>query len=130
MGLALDFVEALKQRRYQQAYAMTSSDFIDEEGTRLSVDDRREKFELIVSKDWVFVDMDDLFGQPPPPLLKAKHIRGPLAIMEAETSWVEEPDIAFFYVSIADQEEGEALSVFVTREPSGLKIREVSFGRP
>ena len=43
---------------------------------------------------------------------------------------VEEPDVAFVYVAIAGEEEGEGLSVYVTREASGLKIREISFGRP
>lgn len=129
--LALDFVEALTRRRYDEAYALTSSDFTEEEGDRLSVDALRERFELIVPTDWVFVDMEAIdAANPPPTHLRPKHIRGPLAIMEAETDWVEEPDIAFIYVGIADDAEGEGLSVFVTREASGLKIREISFGRP
>lgn len=129
--LALDFVEALTRRRYDEAYALTSSDFTEEEGDRLSVDALRERFELIVPTDWVFVDMEAIdAANPPPAHLRPKHIRGPLAIMEAETDWVEEPDIAFIYVGIADDAEGEGLSVFVTREASGLKIREISFGRP
>ena len=131
VAIALDFVEALTQRKYAEAYEMTSSDFIEEGGERLRVGSLREKFELIVPSDWVFVDMEALYASnPPPEHLRPKHVRGPLAIMEAETDWVEDPDIAFVYVAIADDAEGEGLSAFVTREGSGLKIREISFGRP
>jgi len=34
------------------------------------------------------------------------------------------------YVSIAGDTEGEGLSVFVTRDASGLSVREITFGRP
>ena len=129
--LALDFAEALTRREYETAYAMTSSDFIEEGGQQLDVDALREKFELIVPTNWEFVDIEAIYATNPPPAhLMPKHIRGPLAIMEAETDWVEDPDVAFVYVGIADDAEGEGLSIFVTREASGLKIREISFGRP
>lgn len=129
--LALDFVEALTQRRYAEAHAMTSSDFAEEGGEHLSVEQLGEKFEMIVSPDWVFVDMETLLApSPPPSQLRPKHMRGPLAIMAAETDWVEPPDVAFIYVAIADDAEGEGLSVFVTDAGAGLRIREISFGRP
>ena len=131
VGLALDFVEALTRRKYDEAYAMTSSDFIEEGGSQLSAEALRERFEMIIPTSWTFVDMDAIYAADPPPAhLRPKHVRGPLAIMEAETDWVEDPDVAFIYVAIADGAESEGLSVFVTREVSGLKIREVSFGRP
>ncbi len=131
VNLALDFAEALTRREYEEAYAMTSSDFIEEGGNHLSVDALRERFEMIVPTGWAFVDMEAIYAaNPPPAYLRPKHIRGPLAIMEAETDWVEDPDVAFVYVAIADDAEGEGLSIFVAREASGLKIREISFGRP
>ena len=131
VNLALDFAEALIQRKYEDAYAMTSSDFIEEGGNPLSIDALRNRFEMIVPTDWVFVDMEAIYAADPPPAhLRAKHVRGPLAIMEAEDDWVEDPDVAFVYVSIADDAEGEGISFYVTREASGLKIREISFGRP
>lgn len=129
--LALDFAEALIQRDYDKAFAMTSADFVEEGGNRLSLDALRDKFESIVPVDWAFVDMETIYAAAPPPEnLRANHIRGPLAIMEAETDWVEEPDVAFMYVSIADDAEGEGISVFVAREASELRIREITFGRP
>ncbi|NNE59563.1 MAG: hypothetical protein HKN35_01560 [Woeseia sp.] len=129
--LALDFVEALTQREYDVAFAMTSADFVEDGGNPLSLNALREQFEMIVPTDWVFVDMEAIYAaNPPPEHLRAKHIRGPLAIMEAETDWVDDPDVAFMYVSIADNVEGEGLSVFVTRDLTGLKIREITFGRP
>ena len=129
--LALDFVEALTQRKYDVAIAMTSPDFTEEGGIPLNLDALRERFEMIVPTDWVFVDMDAIYAaDPPPEHLRAKHVRGPLAIMEAETDWVEDPDVAFMYVSIADNAEGEGISAFVARDESGLKIREIMFGRP
>jgi len=131
VSLVLDFAEALTQREYNEAYAMTASDFLEEGGNQLSVDTLREKFEMIVPIDWTFVDTEAIYGTNPPPAhLRPKHVRGPLAIMEAETDWVEEPDIAFMYVAIANDAEGEGFSVFVTREASVLKIREITFGRP
>lgn len=129
--LVLDFVEALIQRKYEVAFAMTSADLIEEGGMSLSLAALRERFETMVPNDWVFVDMEAIYAaNPPPEHLRAKYVRGPLAIMEAETDWVEDPDVAFMYVSIADDAEGEGLSVFVTRDVSGLKIREITFGRP
>jgi len=129
--LALDFAEALIQREYGEAFAMTSADLIEEGGNPLNLDALREKFETMIPTDWKFVDMESIYAVTPPPTqLQPKHVRGPLAIMDAETDWVEEPDVAFVYVSIADDAEGEGISVFVTRETSGLKIREITFGRP
>ena len=129
--LALDFVEALTQRKYDEAFAMTSADFVEEGGDPLNVEALREKFESMVPADWEFVDMEAIYAaEPPPEYLRPKHVRGPLAIMEAETDWVEEPDVAFMYVSIAGDTEGEGLSVFVTRDASGLSVREITFGRP
>ena len=131
VNLALDFVEALTRREYEKAYAMTSSDFIEEGGNPLGVDALRERFETIVPAGWAFVDMEVIYAANPPPAhLRPKHIRGPLAIMEAETDWVEDPDVAFVYVAISDDAEGEGLGIFVAREASNLKIREISFGRP
>ena len=129
--LALDFVEALTQRKYDVAFAMTSRDLIEEGGGRLSLDALREKFEMMVPTDWEFTDMEKIYAaNPPPEHLQPKHMRGPLAVMAAETDWVEAPDVAFMYVAIADEAEGEGLNVFVTRESSELKIREIMFGRP
>ena len=131
VNLALDFVEALTKREYDKAFLLTAANFVEEGGEPLSVDAMREKFELIVPADWVFVDMKAIYSVAPPPAdLLPKYIRGPLAIMEAETDWVEEPDVAFMYVAIADEAEGEGLSVYVTREESALRIREITFGRP
>jgi hypothetical protein len=128
--LALDFVEALTEREYDKAFAMTSADFVEEGGIPLNVHQLREKFESIVPADWAFVDMGQIYAAAPPPEhLRPKHVRGPLAIMAAETDWVDDPDVAFMYVSIASDAEGEGLSVFVTREASELKIREITFGR-
>ena len=129
--LALDFVEALTQRRYEDAFALTASDFIEEGGVSLGVGELREKFEQMVPADWVFVDFDQIFGaHPPPPEMRPRHVRGPLAIMEPETDWVEPPDVAFIYVAIANETEGEGVAVFVRREGAELKIREITFGRP
>lgn len=131
VNLALDFVEALTRREYEEAFAMTSSDFIEEGGNHLSVDALRERFEMIVPTGWAFVDMEAIYSANPPPAhLRPKYMRGPLAIMEAETDWVEDPDVAFVYVAIADDAEGEGLSIFVAREAPGLRIRKISFGRP
>lgn len=129
--LALDFVEALTRRRYDEAFAMASADLVEEGGNALTLESLREKFELMVPVDWKFVDVEAIYAaEPPPAYLRPNHVRGPLAIMEAETDWVEAPDVAFIYVAIADHTEGEGLSVFVTREASGLRIREIAFGRP
>ena len=129
--LALDFVEALTQRRHEDAFALTASDFIEEGGVSLGVGELREKFEQMVPADWVFVDFDQIFGAyPPPPEMRPRHIRGSLAIMEPETDWVEPPDVAFVYVAIANETEGEGVAVFVCREGADLKIREITFGRP
>ncbi len=131
VNLVLDFAEALTRRDYAEAYAMTSSDVMEEGGDHLGVDELREKFELIVPTDWKFVDMEAIYAaSPPPEHLRPRYMRGPLAIMEAETDWVEAPDVAFVYVGIADDAEGEGLGIVVVREGSGLKIREISFGRP
>ena len=128
---ALDFVEALTQRRYEDAIALTASDFIDEGGAPLGVGELREKFEQIVPTDWVFVDFDQIFGaHPPPPEMMPAHVRGPLTVMQPETDWVEPPDVAFVYVGIADEMEGEGVAVFVCREGADLRIREITFGRP
>ena len=129
--LALDFVQALTKRKYEEAFSMTSADFVEEGGYPLNLESLREKFESIVSVDWAFVDMKGFYdAESPPEHLRPKYIRGPLAIMEVETDWVEEPDVAFIYVSIADDAEGQGLSVFIMREASSLKIREITFGRP
>ena len=129
--LALDFVEALVERRYEDAFALTAADFTEEGGERLDVDALRSRFELIVPHDWVFTDMEAIYAaSPPPPHLMPKHMRGPLAIMEPDTDWVEEPDVAFLYVGIADGAEGEGVSFFVAHEGDRLVVREISFGRP
>lgn len=75
--------------------------------------------------------MDMIYATNSPlPNLRAKHVRGLLATIEAETSWVEQPVVAFINVAIADAGEVERLSVYVTREASGLIIRQISLGRP
>lgn len=130
-ALALDFADALTQRQYDKAFALTATDFVEEGGRPLNVDALRERFEMIVPANWAFADVEAIYARnPPADPLRPKHVRGPLAIMDAETDWVEEPDVAFVYISIADGAEGEGISVFVTREASGLKIREITFGRP
>lgn len=129
--LVLDFVEALIQRAYEKAFAMTATILADENGNTINLDTLREKFESIVPADWDFVDMEVIdAAAPPPEHLRPKYIRGPLAIMDAETDWVEEPDVAFIYVSIASDTEGEGLSIIVTSEGSALKVREITFGHP
>jgi hypothetical protein len=129
--LGLDFVEALTQRAYEKAFAMTATDLADESGVPINLDTLRENFEVIVPVDWNFVDMEVIdAAATSPEHLRPKYIRGPLAIMDAETDWVEEPDVAFMYVSIASDVEGEGLSIIVTSEGSELKVREITFGRP
>ena len=47
--LALDFVQALTKRKYEEAFSMTSADFVEEGGYTLNLESLREKFESIVS---------------------------------------------------------------------------------
>ena len=61
--VALDFVEALTQRKYEDAFAMTASNFIEEGDIPLNVDALRERLEMIVPTDWEFVDMEAIYSE-------------------------------------------------------------------
>lgn len=107
-AVALEFVDALAARDYSGAYAMTSSEF--KQG--MSEGGLRRVFETIVPLDWEF---------------------GKIEVAEQTlTTWpTRQPaDVGWAYVSIGGDVYSEAVTVVVTLEGDGLRIREVEFGRP
>lgn len=105
---ALRFVEALTQREYATAYAMTSNDY----QVQTSLDQLREAFEDIVPVDWGDI--------------------GPIEAGEMLADWPgkQAADIGWVYVSIGGDVYSEAVSVVITRVSGAYRVREVEFGRP
>lgn len=108
VGFALRFGQALLNREYARAFAMTS---IGYQG-RTTLDEMRAAFEAIVPPDWgtggqveVGQTLDDWPGR-----------------QASDAGWV--------YVSIGGDVYSEALMVIVALEDGAMKVRDVDFGRP
>ena len=106
VGLA--FVEALANRDYDVAYALTSRDYRD--GTSLKA--LKAAFERIVPVDWKTV--------------------GPIEVGQTMEDWAgrEPSDVGWAYVSVGGDLYSEAVTVVITLEEGELKVRTVEFGRP
>ena len=106
--VALDFARALASRAYSTAYAMTSSEY----QRANSVAELQAAFEAIVPTDWGTV--------------------GPIEVGHTMDAWPDKQpsDAGWAYISIGGDMYSEALTLVVTREGDGLKIRSVEFGRP
>ena len=106
--IALEFTQSLAARDYEKAYAMTSHQY----RSQTTVEQLRADFETIVPTDWGPMD--------------------PIEVGETMTSWpAKRPsDIGWAYVSIGGDVYSEAVTVVVTSEQGGAKIRDIEFGRP
>lgn len=106
--VALAFAKALAARDYNGAYAMTSRGYQDS----TSVKAMQAAFEGIVPTDWGTV--------------------GPIEIGVTMEDWPgrEPSDVGWAYISVGGDAYSEAVTVVVTAEEGGLKVRTVEFGRP
>ena len=107
-SVATAFVTALGARDYAAAYALTSETYRNEN----SLGAMRDAFELVVPPDWGPV--------------------GPIMVAETLADWPgkQEGDVAWVFVSVGGDMYSEAVTVVITREGSGLKVRSAEFGRP
>lgn len=99
-----DFVDLLLAKDYAGARKMLHSSL------KLSADDLREAFEALF-EDEPFPDSAQVFSS------------------EADWPAKQPGDLAWLYVTI-DSENGEAVTVTVSREKGRLTIREIEWGRP
>jgi len=106
--VALEFVQALGNREYAQAHALTTRDF-QERNTVVSL---QNSFEAIVPLDWGPME--------------------PIEVGETMADWPgKKPgDLGWVYVSIGGDVYSEAVIVIVAQEGGATKIREVEYGRP
>ena len=105
---ALEFTKALAAREYDKAYVMTSWEYQQQ----TSLEQLQQSFKTVVPEDW---------GE-----------MGPVDVGEIMTNWPgkQAADIGWIHVSIGGDVYSEAITVVVTLEDEGLKIREIEFGRP
>jgi len=106
--VALQFAQALAERDYDAAYALTSREY----RSQTSLEQMQADFETIVPLDW-----------------------GPVEPVEAAMALKIWPgkqanDLGWVYVSIGGEVYSEALVAVVTSEEGQPKVRAVEFGRP
>ena len=134
LELAFQFSEFLVNRKYDQAILLTADGFGETFGGELNKESLQQKFEEIVPVDWQFVNFEEIYSQSPLP--RGSHqpmMRGPIAILPPLLDdWADQrpDDIAHVYVGIADEFEGEGMSLIICRQGGQLRIREIEFGRP
>ena len=106
--VALEFTQALANRNYTKAYAMTSKEY----QTKTTLDVMKSTFEGIVPIDWGTM--------------------GPIEAGETMTDWPDKKpsDLGWVYVSIGGDVYSEAVTAIITLEGDTPKIREIEYGRP
>ena len=106
--VALQFAVALAERRYADAYALTTRGY----RARTSREQMRSAFEDIVPPSW----------DP----------AGPIELGLTQTSWPDKQpgDVGWVYVSIGGRVYSEGLVVILSTEDKHLRVRTVEFGRP
>jgi hypothetical protein len=106
--VALDFTNALTDRNYSKAYALTSQDY----RKQMAVNEMQAQFETIVPRDWGAI--------------------GPIEVGQTLSDWPDKQsaDLGRAYVSIGGPVYSEAVTLVVTLENGEAKVRQVEFGRP
>ncbi|GMR07674.1 MAG: hypothetical protein BMS9Abin26_0677 [Gammaproteobacteria bacterium] len=106
--IALEFTQALANRDYSKAYAITSKEY----QSQITINAMKNSFEEIVPADWGTM--------------------GPIEIVETMTDWPDKKpsDLGWVYVSIGGDVYSEAVTTIVTLEGETPKIREIEYGRP
>lgn len=106
--LAFQFASALTNDNFSEAYSMLSEEQQNEQSPELL----KEQFEQMIE-----------YGQGP-----VRHIE----LISEMTEWPakEANDVGWAYVAIVGDEFSEAVSVVVSEENNGYKIRKIEWGRP
>lgn len=104
---ARQFGQALANRDYAGAYAMTTVEF----RATMSLDAMQAAFEEMVPLDWVM---------------------GPIDATDVLEEWpdMQAGDLGMIYVSIGGDVYSEGVTVIVTNTEGAPRVREVEFGRP
>ncbi len=106
--IALEFTQALANRDYSKAYAMTTKEYQN----KTTLQSMKNAFEEIVPPDW--------------------GVMGPIEIGETMVDWPDKKpsDLGWAYVSIGGDIYSEAVTTIITLEGETAKIREIEYGRP
>lgn len=106
--VALEFTQALANRDYSKAYAMTSKEY----QSRTTIEEMKSSFEDIVPVEWGTM--------------------GPIEIGETMTDWPDKrpSDLIWVYVSIGGDVYSEAVTTIITLDGEIPRIHEIEYGRP
>jgi len=104
----LQFAEHLSNRKYSEAYEMTSSDY----QTLIDLNQFKTEFEAMIPLDWGEIT--------------------PIEIGETLKNWPDKKssDLIWVYISLGGDVYSEAVTIVISLENENLKISEIEFGRP
>jgi hypothetical protein len=105
---SLQFAEHMSNRKYAEAYEMTSSEY----QTLIDLNQFKTDFEKMIPLDWGKI--------------------APIEIGDTLKNWPEKQssDLIWIYISLGGDVYSEAVTIVISTENENLRISELKFGRP